>query len=319
MKKRILVTDELFISESHEKELFNRGFEVVRLNKLSATEDELIDALKNVNGYILGGTEIVTERVIESTKHLEAIVFTGAGYKEFIPSYKLATEKGIAIANAPGGNAASVSEYTLGLMIAMTRSMFTLGKTGKTEFMTTNTLSNMSIGIIGLGHIGLLLAKSLKSMGVADVRYYSKTRHYELEEGFGLYYDSMEEIFRRCDIVSLHVEKDAGDNFVSKNHLSMMKDNSILINTSYPEVVDIDALYLELKNERLKSAFDAPPQNKNFKSLPLSHWFASNLQTAYNTEKAINTVNNMVVQSMISLLTTGEDHFLVNPRYKDYK
>src|SRR5207244_3159783 len=118
--------------------------------------------------------------VISAADKLKAIVFTGAGYKEFIPGLAEATAKGIAVANAPGGNAAAVAEYTLTLILAMTRNVFGLGRTGKDNFRTTPSLHDLEVGIIGLGSVGLLVALNLKSLGVNSIRYFTPHRKYHL-------------------------------------------------------------------------------------------------------------------------------------------
>ena len=85
MNGKILVTDSLFIFPKHEQQLKDAGYEVVRLDKPEASEDELCEAVKGTVGYILGGVEKVTDKVIEAADNLRAIVFSGIGYKGFIP------------------------------------------------------------------------------------------------------------------------------------------------------------------------------------------------------------------------------------------
>ena len=109
--KQILITDSLFIFPEHEKRLRDAGFEITRLDKPKATEEELIEAVKGKHGYILGGVEHITDKVIVSADVLEAICFTGSDWRHFIPGHESATKKGIAIANCPGVNAAAVAEY----------------------------------------------------------------------------------------------------------------------------------------------------------------------------------------------------------------
>src|SRR4051812_12441903 len=93
----ILITDSLFIGSEEEARLKEAGHTFERLDKPCATEDELVEAIKGKTGYILGGIESVTERVIESADELKAIAFTGSGYREFIPGWELATKRGVAI------------------------------------------------------------------------------------------------------------------------------------------------------------------------------------------------------------------------------
>lgn len=309
---KILITDSLFIAKKHVDKLKQQGHEVVRLDKPCASEEELVESIQGVDGYIIGGVEQVTDKVIEAADKLKAIVFTGAGYKEFIPGYKLATKKGIAISNAPGGNSSSVAEYTICMMLSMTRQIFSLGSAGDKNFMTTESLSNKSVGIIGLGNVGLLVAKQLKALGVGDVAYYSPRRKYQYENGFGIHYSPIEEIFRRNDIVTLHTSKDAGEGFINKGHISLMKKGSLLVNASYPQVVDEESLLDRLKLGDISAIYDAPPNSGEFSKLPIENWYCSNSQTAFNTTDAVEVVSTMAITSIINLLNDGNDLFLVN-------
>lgn len=318
MGKEILITDSLFIDKGNVEELERAGFSCTRLDKSEATEAELIEAIKGKSGYILGGIEKVTSNVIASADRLEAIVFTGAGYKEFIPAWQEATKKGIAIANTPGGNAASVAEYTITLMLAMLRNIFELGRTGTKKFETTPSLRDTVVGIIGMGNVGKAVARNLKALGAKEIIYFSKTRKTEVEKELGVKYMPMEDILKNSDIVTLHFPKDAGEKIIGEKELQLMKDKSILINVAFREGVDFVALKKEIKAGRLRAAFDGAP-HEEFSDLPIGGFFCSNLQTAYNTKEAIATINAMAISSMINLLKSGEDKYLVNPEYKQNK
>jgi len=315
VQEDILITDVLFVGPTEERRLEAAGYRIDRLKESKASEETLRDRIKGKVGYILGGIEQVTPKVLESADKLKAIVFTGSGYSEFIPALEEATNRGIAIANAPGGNADAVAEYTVTLMLAMTRRIFELGRTGSSDFATTKSLKGQRVGIVGLGHVGTLVARYLRSLGVREVNYFSRRRKYYLEAGLGLRYMDLNDLLKWSDIVTLHTSKDAGEHFIGESQLALMHDGALLVNTSYPDAVDPEALKKELATKRLRAAFDAPPKG-NFKDLPLTTFFSSNAQTAYNTEEAIQMVSEMVTTSLINLLKTGDDIFLVNPQYK---
>ncbi|MCB9196782.1 MAG: hypothetical protein H6598_11210 [Flavobacteriales bacterium] len=310
-EQKILITDSLFIGREHEKRIENAGFVIERIDEPNLSEDELCEAVKGKVGYILGGIEKVTEKVINAADKLKAISFTGSGYTEFITGHKAATKKGILISNAPGGNADAVAEYTLALILMMNRELLNLGRVGEKSFKTSKSLKGRTIGIIGLGKIGLLVCKYLQAIGINDILYYSNHRKYHFESGLNIESVSKGDLMNRCDIISIHCSKEAGDEFVDKNDLQLMRKNSILINTSYPEVVDLTEMYRLLKDEQIFAAFDKPPEG-NIPDFPPHRFFYSNAQTAFNTEEAIKTVSDMTTQSIINLLTKGKDVFCVN-------
>ena len=310
--KSILITDSLFIFPEHEEKLRAAGFELNRLDKPKATEEELIEAVKGKHGYILGGIEHVTDKVIESADILEAICFTGSDWQHFIPGYELATEKGISITNCPGANASAVAEYTMALMLSMTRELFDLGRTGTKTFKTTKTLQDSTIGIVGMGHIGEKMARILKTFGVKNILYFSASQKPELESELGLKFVPMETLLKESDVVTLHTSKQAGKGYFSKDYLAMMKDNALLVNCSFEGSVDADALYEELKKGRIRAAFDTEIHDEKFKTLPLNTWYHSNASTAYNTDFANKLASDLATESIINLLNGKGDQYKVN-------
>lgn len=310
--KNILITDSLFIFPEHEQKLRDAGFEITRLDKPAATEEELIDAVKGKSGYILGGIEHITDKVIESADMLEAICFTGSDWRHFIPGHESATQKGIAVTNCPGANSYAVAEYTMALMLAMTREIFDLGRTGTKTFKTTKSLQDSTVGIVGMGHIGEKVARILKTFGVKEVLYFSRTRKESLEQEIGMRYVSMEELLKASDVVTLHTSKQAGKGYFTKEYLEMMKDGALLVDCSFRGSVDEESLYSELEQGRLRAAFDAGSQEERFKQLPVSVWYVSNTSTAFNTGCANQLASDMATESIINLLTTGTDKYKVN-------
>lgn len=307
---KLLITDSLFIFNEHKQKLKDAGFEIERLNKPEATEDELIEVLKNKDAYILGGIEKVTDKVINSTDTLKSIVFTGADWRHFIPGFDLATKKGIAIANTPKANAVAVAEYTMTAILAMTRNFAELTTTGDKTFQTTGSLYGKTVGIIGMGSIGELVARSLKTFG-ANVIYFSRTRKESLEQEIGIRYVDFNTLLSESDVVTLHASKEIGDGFMNKEKLSLMKDNALIVNCGFTGSFNSDDLYKELSSKRLR-AFQDDPIDERFTEFPYHVWLNSNAHTAYNTHQANMRASDMAVSSIISLSKNGTDEYKVN-------
>ena len=122
MSNTVLVTDSLFISEEHVERIEKAGFKVERLDKTDASEAELCQALKGKVGYILGGMEQVTEKVIDAADGLKVIALAGVGFEHFVPAWKYAAQKGIVVTNTPGGPTNEVAEWALTAALVMNRS-----------------------------------------------------------------------------------------------------------------------------------------------------------------------------------------------------
>ena len=306
MNGTILVTDSLFIFDEHVKQLEAAGYEVVRLDKPEATEEELCDAVKGKVGYILGGIEKITDKVIDATDELRAIVFTGTGWKGYVSGWENAKDKGIMIGNVPDATNYSVAEYVITLIMAMNRRIFELGRTGKASFKTVKSLSEEKVGIIGLGRIGLQTAKMLKGLGTNEVSYWSRN---EKEEGrtLGIEHQSLEDIFSQCDIICVCVADDAGINFIDADLLRSMKEGSLIVSISHEGIINEDSLYGSLAAGKLRAAIDYVPQER-FKRLPEELVYFPNATTAYNTFKTLRLGSDSSVETMLNLLQTGDDN-----------
>jgi len=318
MTKTVLVTDSLFIFDEHVEQLKAADIEIARLDTPEATEDELIEAVKGRHGYILGGIEKVTDNVIAAADVLEAVCFTGADYQYFVPGTDAATKRGIAVTNCPGANANAVAEYAFTLMLVMVREVFDLGRSGDKDFKTTNSLIDLNVSLVGMGHIGERVARMLKGFGVKNVSYYNRTRKPQLEQELSINYLPLDELLKNCDLVSLHTSKAAGEHYFGKEQLALMKDGSVLINTSFETAIDFNALYDELVSGRIHAAHDGTVDEPRYKELPLGVWYNSK-HTAFNTHEANKKASDIATQSIINLLTQGNDELVVNSEFKDYR
>jgi phosphoglycerate dehydrogenase-like enzyme len=308
MKKSILITDSLFIFPEHEKMLRDAGYEVERLDKPAATEDELIAAIKGKSGYILGGIENLTDKIIDSADSLKAIVFTGIGYKDFIPNYEYVTSKGIAIANTPDAPTHAVAEWAVTMALAMNRNIFDLGRAGEKKFITSKGIENQNIGIIGLGRIGKEISKMVQPFQPASISYFSKHKHADSQ----IEYKELNDLLSTSDIVFLCVSKDAGTNFFGKEQLAQMKDGSLLVTFTAKSIVDEEALLAELKTGRIRATSDHPIHNEESEKLPLGIWYCFNASNAFNTATELKSCSDAATASLINLLSTGNDQYKVN-------
>lgn len=306
--KNILITDSLFIFPEHEQKIRDAGFEITRLDKPEATEDELIEAIKGKDGYILGGIEKLTDKIIDSADILKAIVFTGIGYKDFIPNHEHVTSKGIAIANTPDGPTHAVAEWAITMTLAMNRNIFELGRAGEKKFMTSRGIESQNIGIVGLGRIGKEIITMLQPFRPASVSYFSKHKHDDSQ----IEYKELNKLLNESDVVFLCVSKDAGENFFGKEELSNMKMGSLLVTFMAKGIVDAEALLSELKTGRIRAVSDHPIDNPESNNLPMRTWYCFNDSNAFNTETEIKLCSDMATESIINLLTTGIDKNKVN-------
>lgn len=311
-KPKVLITDSLFIFKEHEKLLENAGFEIERIDKPEPSEGELMDAIKDKTGYILGGIEHVTENILNEAKQLKAIVFTGIDYKSYIPAWEKALSKGIAIANVPDGPTYAVAEWSITMALSMNRNIFGLGRAGDKTFETTKGLEGQNVGLVGLGRIGSSIARMIKVFRPASVAYFNRSRKKELENELDLDYKDIKEIFSESDVVFLCVPKNVGEGFIGKDLLTLMKNDALLVNVTHPGVIDQESLLEELESGRIRAVSDHPTTIDGFGKLKYDRWYCFNGSNAFNTVRSIKNTSDKATKSLINLIKTGEDEYKAN-------
>lgn len=308
---KILITDSLFIYREHEDLLKNAGFELVRLDKPSASEDEIISHLDGVVGYILGGLERVTARVIEAATSLRAIAFTGSGYHEFIPGLDTATRRGVAVSAAIGANARAVAEYALTLTLALVRRLPELTTVGGSSFMTVKGFKETTVGVIGMGKIGTLYSELASKVGfrvIAAKNSKSDSDRNRLD---------LRALLPMSDIVSLHVSKPRGTGVLGSDEIALLRPGVGIINTSFSDAINMAAVEDRINDGSLYLAADGRVAMQ--KEPKVGHYLASNAQTAYNTSECNKNVSDRATKSILNLLATGDDADLVNPDYRRFR
>ena len=311
----VLITDSLFFFKEHEQLLKAAGYDFERLDKPDATEEELIAAVKGKVGYLFGGIERVTQKVIDAADELKVIAVAAIDTHVFIPAQQYATEKGIAITNTPDGPTNEASEWAVAAALTMTRNLLELGRVNpSTKFMLTKGLENQNIGIVGLGRIGSRIAEMVQSFRPNKISYYSPHRHEDKEKALSASYLELPELLTQSDVLFLCVDGKA-KNFFGAEQFKQMKPGSLLVNITHSGVIDEAALYDALNDERIRAISDYPMKSDvRFKDLPLDRWYCMNTSNTI-TESGAKLMSDTATRSLLNVLKTGQDTYLVNPEY----
>ncbi len=210
----------------------------------------------DVDGIILRTNIKLTRKIIDAAPNLKIISRTGAGVDNV--DVTAATKKGILVCRAPGVNLISVAEHTLALILAMAKQLKTIDKAvyaGNWEIRYTSKaedLDGKTLGLVGIGHIGSLLAQKCRLAFNMKVIAYDP--YVKRAEGLELC-SSLDQVFSQSDFISIHVPyTEETHHLVNARLLSLMKPNSYLINTSRGAVVDEKALIEALKNALIAGA-----------------------------------------------------------------
>jgi len=202
--------------------------------------------------------EPVTAAVMEAAPGLKLIQKIGVGVNTI--DLQAARARGIAVANMPGTNSQAVAEHTLALMLAVLRRVSYLDRAcrqGAGWTLPIDALDRSSeirgraVGFVGYGAVPQRLAPALRALG-AEVFYHSRG---EIDDGIAVRMQSLEDLMRRVDIVSLHVPLTAASRgMIDEEALGWVKPGTFLINTARGELVDERALYRALADGRLAGA-----------------------------------------------------------------
>lgn len=233
----------------------------------------LIDYIKDSDAIIVG-LEPIDKEVLEQCPNLKIVSKYGVGLNNI--DLEACKKRDITIGWTGGVNKLSVAEMTLGYMLMLCRNLFITSNELKNGIWNKSggfQLSEKRIGIIGVGYIGKELIRLLKPFNceilVNDIinqeQYYKENNLKEV---------SKEEIFKTCDIVTIHTPFDSTtDNLINKKVFETMKNGSFIINSARGGIINEDDLkYALLNNLIAGAAIDAyveePPTDKELLSLP---------------------------------------------------
>jgi D-3-phosphoglycerate dehydrogenase len=218
------------------------------------TSEELQALLPECHGYI-AGLDQIDRTAIEKAHRLKVIARYGVGVDNV--DLAAAAERGIVVTNTPHANAVSVAELTVGLMLALARSIPMLDartKAGEWPRTLGVTLQGKTVGLIGLGAVGREVAARLRCFRCILLAYDPFVGE-EVAAGLGVRLLALDEVVGRADFLSLHLPLLPGTRgMVNRQFLSRMKPGSYLINTARGELVDEGALVEALESGHLRGA-----------------------------------------------------------------
>lgn len=235
------------------------GYEMIYFTDLS-DDQQREKALVEAEFYLLNAAKAPKERIM-STPNLRHIQRTGIGYE--MVDLETCDQRGITVSNLPLGNATAVAEHAILLTLAVMKKLVPIDRamrSGQWPFWMYRTecfeLDGKVHGFIGMGNIARLVAQRSRPFGTTLIYYDIVRLPAEKEKELGLVYcNSMDEVLRQSDIVSLHLHLNAStQNIIGRRELSLMKRNAILINVSRGGLVDEEALYDALTHGELFGA-----------------------------------------------------------------
>ena len=237
-------------------ELLEKEFEVDVLLDLSP--EDLVEKIGEYDGLIIRSATKVTAEVIEAADNLKAIGRAGIGVDNI--DIEAATKRGILVANAPESNTVAAAEHTLGLMLAAARHIpaadqsLRNGEWKRSAFKGVE-VAGKTLGLVGLGHVGSIVARGALGMGMRVLAYdpyVAEDRIRSMNVGQA---GSVDEVLENSDFISLHVPRTPQTTgMIGAEALEKMKPNAYLINVARGGIIDETDLYDGLKEGRISGA-----------------------------------------------------------------
>lgn len=238
------------------------GHECIVKPELGA--EDLPEQVGGVEVLVVRSTE-VTRKVFKAADELAMVLRAGAGTDTI--DCDGASKYGIYVCNVPGRNAVAVAELTMGLLLAIDRQIpdatsdLRSGRWDKSRYMGASGLKGRRMAIVGMGAIGIEVARRAAAFGLDVAALYRADRSRELladmkrlEIEVAPDYDTL---LRDAHIVSLHLPANAETcGVVDAEFLAKMPDGAILLNTSRGEIVDEDALLRALDERGMRAGLD---------------------------------------------------------------
>ena len=233
------------------------------LNK-KLTEDELAEMVNDFD-VIVAGTEPITVKVMDNASNLKHISRVGIGLDSV--DLLAAEARGIKVSYTPDAPAPAVAELTIGMMLTLLRSVHVSNSqmhAGQWYRFFGRRLSNVTIGIIGAGRIGKGVIKHLQGFGNPHILVNDIEPDLQFGDEYELEWVSKEQIYREADVISLHLPLTGKTkNMIRTEHLRMMKEDAIILNTARGGIINEDDLYDVLQTGHLSGAaidvFDFEP------------------------------------------------------------
>jgi D-3-phosphoglycerate dehydrogenase / 2-oxoglutarate reductase len=225
---------------------------------LEMAEEELRERIGEFDAILIRSATKMTPALIEVADNLKVIGRAGTGVDNVdIPA---ATRRGIIVANAPESNSVAAAEHTLALALALFRNVpqahgsLVEGRWDRAKYKGAE-LYGKTLGVVGFGRIGQLVAKRAQSFDmevVAFDKFVSAERFRDLGvEGV----ETLEELLGRADLITLHTPKTPETiGMIDEGAVAAMKDGARLVNCARGELVELDALLAGLESGKLAGA-----------------------------------------------------------------
>jgi phosphoglycerate dehydrogenase-like enzyme len=244
------------VPKKYREILESHGVEIVvpKVNE-RLSEEELLGLISEMDGVICGDDRF-TERVIRSAPRLKVISKWGTGTDSI--DRKAAEARGVAVRNTPDAFTVPVADSVLGYALCFARKLPWMDrsmKDGAWDKIPGASLSELTLGVIGVGRIGRAVLRRASSFGMTLLGHDILEVPASFIESAGVRMTSKDELLKKADMVSLNCDLNpTSRHILRETDFSMMKAGAIVINTARGPLIDEKALAAALRNKKIAGA-----------------------------------------------------------------
>jgi len=306
MTKVLVATDKPFAAiavKGIREVVEGAGYELALLEKYT-DKSQLLDAVKDANAVIIR-SDIIDAPVLDAAKDLKIVVRAGAGYDNV--DLAAATAHNVCVMNTPGQNSNAVAELVFGMLVYAVRNFY--NGTSGTELM------GKKLGILAYGNVGRNVARIAKGFGM-DVYAYDAFCPAEVIEKDGVKaVASTADLFKTCQIVSLHIPATAETKgSINFELMNSMPKGAIVVNTARKEVID-EAGLAKMMEERpdFKYITDIKPTiDADLAAKYPDRYFGTPKKMGAQTAEANINAGIAAAKQIVDFLQNGNEKFRVN-------
>lgn len=235
--------------------------EVHDFGATSPTEAQLIQAARDADALLSLLSDPITEQVLEACSNLKIVAQYAVGYDNI--DIAAAEARGIVVTHTPDVLTDATADFAFALLLAAARRLLPADQfvrdgrftRWETDLLLGTDLKGKKIGIIGLGRIGVAVARRALGFGMRVIYHSRSSANPTVERMVGARYVSLDHLLKESDVISLHCSLNAASHhLIDASAFAKMKPSAILINTARGAVVDEDALVEALKSGTIAAA-----------------------------------------------------------------
>lgn len=303
--------------------------------KIGMNREELLESVAEYDGVIVRSATQIDAELMEKAKKLKVVGRAGNGTDNIdIPE---ATRRGIIVANTPESNTMSAAELTVGLILTQSRNIpqanafLKDGQWGRNQFKGTE-LFGKTLGIVGLGRIGSLVAKRMQAFGmnvIAYDPYISQSRFKRLDVEKKV---SLEDLVKESDFITVHTPKNKETLWmINDAHLDLMKAGVRLANVARGGIIKESTILRGIQSGKIASAGidvheEEPTRNMELLAcenvIVTPHLGASTIEAQINVgmtvaRQVLNGLKGEIVENAVNLPALHRDELAAIKPYID--